>query len=208
MAVDDLRGGGGPALPWTSSRPMRLRARRIPQKVEIAKVVTMADDDEDYYSFDTGVGDEHLAALGELALWSARLSEIVDYLVRCLSKNDERRTQVVEPAGSFAQMVRQARGLLDHSPKARELPRLAAQLEAASACMERRNELVHGYWVDPGHESTDPLVQIRARRSRPARQENVTVDSVRETSARIADLDRELWLSAGVIDGWIEHVRE
>jgi hypothetical protein len=163
-------------------------------------------DPDDIITPETGIAVDHLAALGEVTLWSAHLGDTVGRLVVALAKDDERGSGVVEPKGGFESQVKQARALLEHSPNARKMPDISRNLDAARVAMDRRNELVHGYWLPPMTSGErNPSIQVPARIGRPERRESVTVETVRALSTEIVRIDSQLWLQVGVVDGWIHY---
>lgn len=121
------------------------------------------------------LSQNHLLALGNLVVEAAALERIVTDVVRELIDEDPTVGSAALQGLLFKQIADRANPLAETRritvPTGKEL---AKQISAAKLAMDKRNEIIHSFWIVEGDDG-DPALQSRSERARVVRRERIRV---------------------------------
>lgn len=121
------------------------------------------------------LSQNHLIALGNLVVEAAALERIVTDVVRELIDEDPTVGSAALQGLLFKQIADRATPLAETRrvslPTGKEL---AKQISAAKLAMDKRNEIIHSFWIVEG-DGGDPALQSRSERARVVRRERIRV---------------------------------
>ncbi|MBB1198663.1 hypothetical protein [Curtobacterium flaccumfaciens] len=154
----------------------------------------------------TGLDEEHLVAMGEVAYWSARLERTLAFVVMALVSDDDGETNeigIVATRGlPFARLLELGGHLVElrrFDGQVRDLfKRLSAEAKTA---MESRNHLLHGDWTTP---QQGPATASLTRTKRTIDRE-FTVEQVQDVAFDLAVLANRLFVLFLVVEGCIDY---
>ena len=145
--------------------------------------------------FPTGLDEEHIYRLGEVAVLAARLEFEAAVIVWDLI-DDDRDIGMSVTAGMSFQAVNKliSQLIAKRFPSNDALFRQSQNVtKEGEAVMNLRNRLLHGYWEESSLDSPHPTLSTRARANanRPASvlEDSMTVDEIQEVAARIDSAD-------------------
>lgn len=135
---------------------------------------------------DTGMSNEQLIALGELAYWSGQAEAGVRHFVELLIKGQA--GEVIARGRSFTELLDLMQRLYPTRP---EFAPIANYIEEDSvrlrSAMEVRNVMLHGFWDSAEVPSGAPL-SVRVNRRRGAHAvENLTARDIHDAAQGLAD---------------------
>jgi len=154
----------------------------------------------------TGLDEEHLVAMGEVAYWSARVERTLTFVVMALVSVDDVETNeigIVATRGlSFSRLVELGGQLVElhrFEGQVRELfKRLSGEVKTA---MESRNHLLHGDWTKPRQgPATASLTRTKGTIDRV-----FTVEQVQDVAFDLAVLANRLFVLFLVIEGRVDY---
>ena len=135
---------------------------------------------------DTGMTDEQLIALGELAYWSGQAEAGVRYMLELLITGPA--AEVIGNGRSFSEMLDLTQRLL---PTRVDLAGIAVYIEEdvarLRAAMDVRNVMLHGYW-DSADVAKGSALSVRVSRRRGSRaMTGLTAHDIRSAAQDLAD---------------------
>jgi hypothetical protein len=135
---------------------------------------------------ETGMTDEQLIALGELAYWSGQAEAGVRYMLELLVAGPA--AEVIGSGRSFTEMLDLTQRLL---PTRVDLGSIAVFIEEDTArlraAMDVRNVMLHGYW-DSADVVRGSALSVKVTRRRGSRaMEGLTVRDIRSAAQDLAD---------------------
>ncbi|MEB0000849.1 hypothetical protein QN367_17385 [Cryobacterium sp. RTS3] len=135
---------------------------------------------------ETGMSDEQLMALGELAYWSGQAEAGVRYFVELLIKGTA--GEVIARGRSFTEMLDLMHRLHTTRP---EFASLATYIEEdivrLRKAMDMRNVMLHGFW-DSAEVPSGSLLSVRVNRRHGVHSmENLTAGHIHAAAQQLAD---------------------
>ena len=135
----------------------------------------------------TGLSDEHLFRLGEMAVYAAQLEFEIARNTSELVSVDQSVGDAVIAGLPFSRMLALARSIVEAKlpDNSRARGAFAASVGLAVDAMNGRNRLLHGNWVAMGL----PNEPILMRRGKPKTQieYNVTFDQIERATAKLVE---------------------
>jgi len=154
----------------------------------------------------TGLDEEHLVAMGEVAYWSARLERTLTFVVMALVSDDDAETNqignVVTRGLSFSRLLDLGRQLVELQRFEGQVRELFKRLSSeAKTAMESRNHLLHGDWTTPRRgPATASLTRTKTTIDRV-----FTVEQVQDVAFDLAVLANRLFVLYLVVEGRIDY---
>lgn len=154
----------------------------------------------------TGLDQEHLVAMGEVAYWAAQVELTLTFVVMALVSDDDMETNeigiVVTRGLSFHRLLELGGQLVQlgrYKGQVRELfTSLSGDLRAG---MEDRNHLLHGNWTRPQHGPASASLS----RTKGTVDRSFTVEQIEDVAFELAVLADRLFILFFVIEGQVEY---
>jgi hypothetical protein len=138
------------------------------------------------------LSNEHLLALGNLVVEAAALERIVTDVVRELIDDDPAVGTAALQGLQFKQIADRALPLAETRRITLQTGReLEKQLRVGRKAMDRRNTLIHSFWIVEGDDG-DPPLQSRLERARITRRERIRVETPEGSKVRYRDTPEQL----------------
>jgi hypothetical protein len=153
----------------------------------------------------TGLDQEHLVAMGEVAYWSARVERTLTLVVTALVGDDSESNEVgivVTRGLAFGRLVELGAQLVELSRfdgQVRDMfTRLSSDLKTA---MQSRHHLLHGDWTTPRRgPATATLTRAKGTVHRA-----FTVEQVQDVAFDLAVLANRLFILFLLVEGRIDY---
>ena len=150
--------------------------------------------------------DDHLKVIGTIVANFSVLDEVISSWIALLIDTDSDTSDIVTAELSFAGKVALLSSLHRHRIEERSYPskRISLELEEMtelvkkiSTAEEKRNTILHSFWVSDEKPGTAKRYKTTAKRKTGLRfhSELVTVESLSEVAASIADVTTEVLMS-------------
>jgi len=141
---------------------------------------------------DTDLGDQQLIAMGEVAVWAARVERTLAIVVASLIGGTPDAGALVTNGLPFNRLLELGSQLATRRPEGdtvrKNIERLGAPMRLA---MESRNHLLHGEWV-PWSEG---IAKATLTRTRGTKEREFSVRAVEDVANDLTNLANELfWL--------------
>lgn len=154
----------------------------------------------------TQLDPEQLRAMGEVAVWSARVEHALSLVVMALISDDDVETNeigiVMTRGVPFSRLLEMGAQLVKLRRYEGEVRDRFAELSTASRlAMETRNLLLHGHWTRPLEGPA--LTRLLRKTGSPTRA--FTVTQIEDASYDLAAAAEELLVLFLTIEGRIEH---
>jgi hypothetical protein len=150
----------------------------------------------------TGIDTEHLVAMGEVAVWAARVERTLAMVVTALISTEAATGATVTNGMGYSTLSDLGKRLVDQRPE-NDQPRAMYLnlLPRMKEAMAHRNHLLHGEWnqLDEGPAS------VTLTRMGGSKERTYSVEQVEQVAYELASVAKRLFLLVLIIDDVLEY---
>jgi len=150
----------------------------------------------------TGIDTEHLVAMGEVAVWAARVERTLAMVITALISTEAATGATMTNGMGYSALSDLGKRLVDQRPE-NDHPRAICLnlLPRMKEAMAHRNHLLHGHWNQLG----EGPVSVTLTRMGGSKERTCSVEQVEQVAYELASVAKRLFLLVLIIDDVLEY---